>query len=459
MNYYLGIDIGASSGRHILSWISDGRIFTEEIYRFKNGTVSKNGHLCWELDRLFSEIINGIAKCRDIGKIPCSVGIDTWAVDYVLLDGKGEVIGDTYAYRDSRTDGIPEQVYALIGKEELFEKTAIQPQVFNTIFQLCSDKSLLKEAKHLLFVPEYFNYLLTGNMMTEYTVATTSGLVDAVTGSWDEEILSRLGLDSGIFGEIHMPGTTVGEFTPEIQSKVGFNARVVLPCLHDTGSAVLALPTNEDTVYISSGTWSLMGVELEKPMCGTDCLTDGFTSEGGAYKRFRFLKNIMGLWMLQSVKKELDDKYSFDELCALAEKETGYNTVIDVNDNAFLSPDSMIEAVAEYCRKQGLDAPENIGQTVKCIYISLAESYAQTVKEIENITGKRYNNINIIGGGSKDPYLNRLTAERTGKRIITGPTEATAIGNLLMQMIAGGEIADLREGREIIANSFDIKSI
>ena len=457
-NYYIAVDIGASSGRLIAGWLEDGKIAVKEMHRFDNGVVSKNGHLCWELDRLFAEIVNGLKICKENNIVPKSIGIDTWGVDYVLLDKNGEVIGDTVAYRDGRTSGIIEKTAKIVSQPDQYAHTGIQPQVFNTIYQLMTDSEKFDKAERLLFVPEYLNYLLTGKMVTEYTNASTSGLVSAETKEWDFDLIEKLGLPKRIFGEIHNPESIVGELKPEIADKIGFNCNVVLPCTHDTGSAVLAVPSNEISLYISSGTWSLMGCEIMTPELSEESLNLGFTNEGGYKYRFRYLKNIMGLWMIQSVRRELNKKYSFDELCEMA-KSSDFNEIIDVNNSAFLAPESMIDAIKNYCVSNNMAEPKTIGDTVRCIYHSLAKCYAHTVSGIESKLGIKFDCVNIVGGGSKDIYLNELTAKYTGKPVVAGPTEATAIGNLLVQMIASNEIDDLSSGRDIIKNSFDITEV
>lgn len=455
---YIAIDIGASSGRLIAGWLEDGIIKTEEIHRFDNGVVNKNGNLCWEIDKLFLEIKNGLKKSAMAGKIPQTIGIDTWGVDYVLLDGDGNVIGNTVAYRDSRTDGMVEKTAAIVSQIEQYSRTGIQPQVFNTIYQLMAAKEQINGAKRLLFISEYLNFLLTGVMMTEYTNASTSGLVSAETKDWDFEIIDRLGYPREIFGKINMPSTIVGQLKPAIAEEVGFDCNVILPCTHDTGSAVLAVPSNEKALYISSGTWSLMGCEITTPDVSQDSLSLGFTNEGGYDYRFRYLKNIMGLWMIQSVRRELNKKYSFDELCEMA-KKSEFSEIIDVNDKSFLAPDSMINAISRYCEKHNMQIPSTIGDTVRCIYHSLAKCYAETVSGMENMLGISFGTVNIVGGGSKDGYLNELTALYTGKPVTAGPTEATAIGNLLVQMLASGDIKTLADGRNIIKKSFNIVEV
>jgi len=460
--YYLAVDIGASSGRHILGCVEDGKIKYEEVYRFENGPVKRNGHMCWELDRLFSEIVNGMKACRDLGKIPVSMGIDTWGVDFVLLDKEDKVIGDTVCYRDERTAGVDSEVYKIIPEDELYARTGIQKQIFNTIYQLMAIKEKepesLAKAESFLMVPDYFNFLLTGVKKQEYTNATTGQLVDPNTKQWDRQLIERLGLPAGIFKELSMPGTIVGRLSPEIQKKVGYDLDVILPGTHDTASAVLAVPMEKgDSVYISSGTWSLMGIEQSEADCSERARECNFTNEGGYEGRFRFLKNIMGLWMIQSVRHELDDKYSFAELCDMAE-DSDIDSIVDANDGRFLAPLSMTEEVKKACAESGQKIPQTPGELAKVIYRSLAVCYRRAIEEIEDITGHTYPQINIVGGGANADYLNRLTAAETGKKVFAGPTEATALGNLGAQMIRGGEFASVPALRKCIAESFDLKA-
>lgn len=462
--YYLAVDIGASSGRHILGSVENGKITLEEIYRFENGLVKKDGELCWDFEKLFHEIVNGMKRCSELGKIPCSMGIDTWGVDFVLLDEQDKVIGNTVAYRDARTQGMDTEVYKKIPQQELYRRTGIQKAIFNSIYQLYAIKlahpDYLERAESWLMTPEYFNFLLTGVKKNEYTISTTTQLVNAESKTWDEELLRVLGIPPKMFGKVNPPKTTVGRLREQIQQQVGFDCEVVLPATHDTGSAVLAVPTNDDDcIYLSSGTWSLMGVERKIPDCSERSCEMDFTNEGGYDYRFRYLKNIMGLWMIQSAKRELKNKYTFDQLCDMAQKATGFTSIVDVNDNRFLAPESMIEAIKQYCADTKQQVPETIGEIFGCIYNSLAKSYHDTVEKIENITGRKYTKIHIVGGGSKDDYLNRLTAQYTGKRVFAGPTEATAIGNLLAQLLKDGVFASLEEARTAVAHSFNVKEI
>ena len=458
--YYLAIDIGASSGRHMLASMKDGKMQLEEVYRFPNGMDDKNGTLCWNVERLFTEIKNCLKKCKEIGKLPVSMAIDTWGVDYVLLDKDDRILGDTVGYRDSRTEGMDEKVYEVIPQDELYARTGIQKQIFNTVYQLMAVKEshpeYLEQAESILMIPDYFHFLLTGVKKNEYTNATTGQLVSPKTNDWDYEMIDMLGYNSKMFRPVSMPGTVVGEFTEEVQKEVGFNCTVVLPATHDTGSAVLAVPTNDDdAVYISSGTWSLMGIERKEADCSMESMKANFTNEGGYDHRFRYLKNIMGLWMIQSVKKEFAEDLSFAQICEMASKET-ISSIVDCNDDCFLAPKSMIKAVQDFCRKTGQQVPETVGEISSVIYNSLAKCYGDTVKEIEEITGKKYSTIYVVGGGSNAGYLNELTAKYTGKKVSAGPSEATAIGNVIVQMLHDGVFKDLPEARTCVRESFDV---
>ena len=475
--YYLAIDIGASSGRHILGWMENGKIRMEEIYRFQNGLEKRGGHLCWNLDRLFDEVVAGLRECKRLERIPASVGIDTWGVDFVLLDAQGNVLGSPVAYRDSRTKGMDDVVYQTIPEAELYSRSGIQKQIFNTIYQLTAiretEPEILDRADRFLMIPEYLNYRLTGVAMNEYTNATTTQLVSAKTQDWDWELLDRLGIPRKLFGELHMPKTLVGPLSDRMAEAVGFQTSVVLPATHDTGSAVMAVPaTDDESIYLSSGTWSLMGIERLIPDCTEKSRAHNFTNEGGYHYRYRYLKNIMGLWIIQSIRRELNGteyvegrkskyadgkNYSFPDLIAAARECADFGAEINVNDDAFLSPESMIDAIKDHCREHGQPVPEKVGEIMQCVYKGLAKCYADTIKEISAITGKTITSVNIIGGGCQDAYLNEMTAQATGLTVYAGPIEGTAIGNLAILMIASGELSDLQAARDVIYNSFEIK--
>jgi rhamnulokinase len=454
-NYYLAVDIGASSGRHMLAHLEDGKVVLEEIHRFSNGMIEVDGHKRWDIEELFRQIIIGLKKCKELGKIPTSMGIDTWAVDYVLLDEKDNMVRPCFGYRDSRTAGMDEEVYKIIPQDKLYERTGIQKAIFNTIYQLMADKKdgYLKNAKSFLMVPDYLHYLLTGVKSNEYTNCSTTQLLNPETKSWDYELIEMLGFNKDLFGEIKQPGTSIGVFSDSVKAEVGFDCNVVLPPTHDTASAVFAVPNTSDNVlYISSGTWSLLGCENMQAICTKEAMEANFTNEGGYDGRFRFLKNIMGLWMIQSVRNELiaaGHEYSFTELCEMAE-DADIDSIVDANDDVFLAPTSMIDAVKEYCKNQGQKIPETPGELAKVIYQSLAVCYKMACYEVEKITGKYFNVINVVGGGSKAGYLNKLTAETTGKTVVAGPSEATALGNIGAQMVAAGEVAGLKEFRNIL---------
>ena len=460
--YYLAVDIGASSGRLILGHLENGKMELEEVHRFENGMVKKDGELCWEFDRLFQEIKNGLKKCKEIGKIPVSTGVDTWGVDFVLMDKDDKVLGNTVGYRDHRNEGMDEEVYKTISLEDLYARTGIQKAIFNTVYQLMAVKTkhpeYLEQAETMLHVPDYFHYLLTGKKTCEYTEATTGQLVNAETKDWDYELIDKLGYPRKMFQKLIMPGTSVGHFTEEVKAEVGFDVEVVAPATHDTGSAVLAVPANDDDfIYISSGTWSLMGIEREKADCSKKSCEMNFTNEGGYAGRFRYLKNIMGLWMIQSVRHEYDDKYGFAEICQMAEEAKDFPSRVDANDECFLSPESMIEEVKDYCRRTGQKVPETLGEIATVIYTSLAECYAKTAKELEEMTGRTFSRIHVVGGGSNAGYLNELTARATGKEVHAGPGEATAIGNITAQMLKAEEFKSIEEARTTIHESFGIK--
>lgn len=460
MKYYLAIDIGASSGRHIVAHLENGKMVTEEIYRFQNGPKERTAydgqmHLTWNAERLFEEILSGLKKAKELGKTPVSVGIDTWGVDYALLDENGEAIGDVYCYRDWRTEKTIPEVHEILPFESLYEKTGIQFASFNTIYQLMHDKQTgrMDKAKFMLNLPDYFHYRLTGVMKQEYTMATTTGMVNAQTHTWDEEIIDKLGYKKELFGELAQPGTVVGEFTDEVANIVGYKAKVVLPATHDTASAVLSAPLSAQTPYISSGTWSLLGVEQNAVHNSKEAREAGYSNEGSLHGTFRLQINIMGLWMIQQVRHELDDKYSFPELADMA-RANPVDDEINVNDQKFLAPKSMIDAINE-----SVGRTLTVGEMAFVIYNNLAKYYDYSLKALESVTGERYQTLNIIGGGSKNALLNELTKKYTGKQIIAGPAEGTAIGNLVMQMVGLGDIVSVQAGREIIKNSFDIAEV
>ena len=453
--YYLAVDIGASSGRHILGNVREGKLELEEIYRFENGMKNEDGSLVWDVEELTENVIAGIKKCGEIGKIPSTVAIDTWGVDYVLLDKNKKEITPVFAYRDSRTDGVPEQLDKIISRKDLFARTGIQAINFNTIYQLYADKisGRLQTAEYFMMIPDYLSYRLTGIMANEYTNATTGSLVNATTNEWDYELIEKLGFNKNLFLPLSKPATLLGDFSEEIKAKVGFNAKVVHAPSHDTASAVAACPIDDKSVYISSGTWSLIGAENKTANLDFEASKAGFTNEGGVEYRYRFLENIMGMWLFQNIRKNLDKKYTYDQMMDMA-KESSFEKLIDPNDKSFVAPASMIDAIKEYLGDKDLP----LGDLLKSVYLSLANSYNTAVKTIEKLSSKKIESILIVGGGSKDKYLNELTSKITGKKVITGLSEGTATGNILSQIMFDKGI-DLDTARETVKKSFDIKEI
>lgn len=451
--YYLAVDIGASSGRHLLSHIENGKLVLEEIYRFENNLVKSKDGLVWDIEDLFSNVLNGIKKCKEIGKIPKSIAIDTWGVDYVLLDENKNEIKPCFCYRDSRTSAVIDEIERLVSSAELYAKTGIQKQNFNTIYQLYADKknNRLKNAKYFLMMPEYLSFKLTGVCKNEYTNATTTGLVNANAKTWDADIIYALGLTEVPFLPLSLPSSHVGFLSEDIQKAVGFNCAVLFAPSHDTASAVCACPMADNDLYISSGTWSLIGTEITEPILNDSARKLNFTNEGGIDYRFRFLKNYMGMWLFQNIRRNLNKKLSYDDMMNLA-KNCGEYKYFDVNDSMLVAPKNMLEAIGKLINN------DDLGLILNSAYHSLAKSYSEAVTEIETVTGKRFNSIHIVGGGCQDKYLNTLTRDYTGKSVTAGPIEATATGNIISQIISDKKIS-LATARKIVKKSFDIKEI
>ena len=453
MTYHLAVDIGASSGRHILGWIENGIIKTEEVYRFENNLKKEDNKLIWDTDSLLKEVIEGIRQCKLAGKLPETVAIDTWGVDYALLDADLNVIKPVYCYRDSRTDRSIPEVEKLITKERMYELTGIQKQTYNTVYQLYADKmdGRLDNAKHFLLMPAFLSFGLTGKVLNEYTESSTMGMINANTKTWDWEIIDTLGFDRELFSELAMPCTEIGNFTDEVREYVGFDAKVVFCPSHDTASAVAACPLEKDSMYISSGTWSLIGMENTEAVLTMDAMNAGFSNEGGIGKTFRFLKNYMGMWLFQNIRRNVDKPMTYEETTRIA-KECGEYEYIDVNASAFLAPDNMIDTIKNYLGQP--DMP--LGKVINSVYHSLAKSYADAVFEIEKLSGKSITAIHIVGGGCQDKYLNELTAEYTKKPVYAGPIEATATGNILAQIIYTNPDFTLEDARQMVRKSFNI---
>lgn len=418
IHYGLAIDIGASSGRHIVGWLEDGKIQTREVYRFPNGVTEQDGHLIWDVDALLYHVKAGIAEAKkqyDIG----SLSIDTWGVDYVLMKGDEEVL-PVYAYRDSRTEAVIPKVHEVIPFSELYRRTGCQFQPFNTVYQLYADMlaGRLEGVTDFLMIPEYLLYRLCGVKAKEFTNATTTGLVNADTLEIDREIVSRLGLPANLFPKLQQPGTVIGEYK---------GIKVMLCATHDTGSAVEGIPMEEDALYLSSGTWSLLGVKTPEPITDAGSMEANYSNEGGVgYNRYQ--KNIMGMWLVNELKRELCPDRDFSRIVQEAENST-FGQTVDADAQAFLAPRSMKAAFDET-----LGVPMEEADYFRCAYRSLAESYAKAIRELEANTGRTYTRLYIVGGGAKNAFLNRLTEEATGKQVVALPIEATALGNLKIQL-------------------------
>ena len=438
-NCALAIDIGASSGRHILSTIEDGRIRMEEIYRFPNGFTERGGHDCWDVPALFGHMLAGMKRCAELGKIPDTIGIDTWGVDYVLLDANDQLVGDTVAYRDARTQGMEEILNAALPENEQYALTGIAHQPYNTVYQLMAEfaahPEYREQAHTLLFMPCYLGYLLTGKKQNEYTIASTSGLLNAKTRTWDAKTLRAAGIPAALLGDTPVPpGATLGRLSPDIAAQAGFDCDVVLTACHDTGSAFRAIPAaDENAVYLSSGTWSLLGAVLPQPILTPAAYEAGFTNEGGV-SGIRFLQNIMGMWILQCLRHEEGDRLSFAQMAELAATGAAYRPIFDAAHVRFLNPESMRAAIVEALREQGDPLPETDAQLLYCVNHSLAVCYAHAIADLQKLTGRTFTSVSIVGGGCQNALLNQLTADETGLTVIAGPAEGTALGNLLVQL-------------------------
>lgn len=447
--YYLAVDIGASSGRHILCSVENHKMQIEEIYRFQNNVEERNGHFFWNTEYLFDAIVAGLKKCKEIGKIPVSMAIDTWGCDYVLANKTSEA----YAYRDHRSLKGVDEVSSLISNEDLYKRTGIQHQSFNTIYQLKSEENL-NEDDEFLMIPDYFNYLLTGKKVNEYTNMSTTGLLNIRTNTVDQDLLSQLDIPD-IFQEMVEPGTIVGSLKEDIKKEVGFDLQVVACASHDTGSAYMASVASNG-IILSSGTWSLLGIESNTAYTTSKAREANFTNEGGYNHTYRFLKNIMGMWIIQEVARNLDNQYSFQTLQDLA-RTSNYEDTFDVNKQRFLKPEHMITEIQKDFEERNIVPPTAVEDIAYCVFHSLALSYKLAIDELEDITRKKYKTINIIGGGCQNLLLDKMIAKMTGMKVIAGPIEATAIGNIVAQMIAFNEVKDIDEAREMIKESFDMK--
>ncbi len=463
----LAIDLGASSGRGIVGSF-DGKKFTlEENHRFPNEPVTAAGTFTWDVLRIFHEIKNSIRKCAlSDDKDIASIGIDTWGVDFGLIDKTGRLMSNPVHYRDTRTEGIIEYADKFVARSELYNVTGLQFQNFNTVYQILAsmrdEPMYINNAKKLLFMPDLLNYLLTGEMRCEYTIASTGAVLDANKRDFAYDLLNKFGIPSGIFAPIAQPGDVVGPLLPQVLEEVGnINAKVVNVAAHDTASAVVAVPaTSDDFIFLSSGTWSIMGSEIKEPIISDASFKYNFTNEGGVEKTIRFSKNITGLWLKQESKRQWEREgknYTHDQLSDMALASKPLQSLIDPDDALFATPGNLPKRIAEYCKTTGQHVPEDAGEIMRCIFESLALRYRYTVEKIDEMKGHKTPFINIIGGGTKEALLCQFAADACGRPVYAGPVEATALGNIVAQTIAAGELKNVAEAREVIRNSFEIE--
>jgi len=457
---YLAFDFGAESGRAILAHLHSDVLTTQEIHRFKNEPVEYGGSLHWDVPRLWWEVRQALSS---IGEMHLAgIGVDAWGVDYALLGEKGELLQNPFHYRDARTVGIMPQAFSKVPREEIYSATGIQFMPINTLFQLVAASrdtpALLKAARKLVTIPDLFHYWLTGNAVCEYTNATTTQLVNPLTRSWSKDLIARLEFPDHLWTEIVEPGTVLGKLLPSIARDSALaGTPVIAPAAHDTGSAVAAISAREGTAFLSSGTWSLLGTELDAPILSSESLRLNFTNEGGVNGTTRFLKNVMGLWMLQCCRQlwtAQGHSLALFELMDLAEREESFRSLVDPDHHSFLRPENMPAAIDRFCAQTNQPAPKSPAAYVRAILESLAFKYRVVLSNLEKLTGKPIETIRIIGGGSKNQLLNQLTADATGKKVLAGPAEATAIGNVVMQLLATGAVSSLREVRDIVDRSF-----
>ncbi|WP_059044369.1 rhamnulokinase [Paenibacillus rubinfantis] len=461
MRDYVAVDIGASSGRLVRGTLQDGRLALQEIHRFENGFSERDGHCYWDIDHLYREILRGLQQAKKLGIERCTLGIDTWAVDYALLDEKGERIGEVYAYRDSRTLEAVPQVHAAYPFARIYEITGIQHLTFNTLYQLYAhDPKELAAAKEVLLVPDYLYYLLSGRKMNELTNASTTALLNLQTRDYDPDLLGLLGLSRSKFPALTEPGTRLGSIKPELVREYGLpECELIVTATHDTASAVLGVPASGASwAYLSSGTWSLIGLERQTPLATPEAMERNYTNEWGAYGTYRFLKNIMGMWLIQEVRKDYGKQHSYAELVELAEAVPPFRSLMNCNDDRFLNPVQMTEEIRRFCVETGQPVPDTPGAVARCIFDSLALSYDVYLQELERLTGQKPETLHIVGGGANNGLLCQWTADVAGISVEAGPTESTALGNLLVQMISSGAIRDIGEGRELIRRSFSIRT-
>jgi rhamnulokinase len=457
---YLAFDFGAESGRAVLAHLQSGILTTEEVHRFRNEPVQYSGSLHWDTPRLWFEVRKALASVEQMEL--AGIGVDAWGVDYALLGERGELLQNPYHYRDRRTEGVMDDVFRKVAKDQIYRATGIQFMPINTLYQLYAAQrdtpTIIAAAKKWLTIPDLFNYWLTGNAVCEFTNATTTQLVDPVKRTWAVDLMQKVGLNSALPAPIVEPGSILGTLLPSlVQNSSLTGTPVIAPACHDTGSAVAAITARDGTAFLSSGTWSLIGTELDAPIVTSEALRLNFTNEGGVNGTTRLLKNVMGLWMLQGCRNcwsARGQNSDYRELVELASREPAFAHLVDPDDEAFLHPTYMLTAIDQCCRKTHQPTPATPGAYVRCILESLALKYRLVLRSLEQLCGKRIDQIRVIGGGSKNRLLNQFTADATGKRVLAGPPEATALGNIAMQILATGEASSLHQVRSIIDRSF-----
>ncbi|MCX6133858.1 MAG: rhamnulokinase [Ignavibacteriales bacterium] len=460
---FVAFDIGAESGRTILGTLEENRLAIQQITRFPNEMKPIGGHLHWDIDGLFGNLKEGLRACSGLGAKPKSIGVDTWGVDYGLLGQDGAFLELPYTYRDHRTNGMMEKFFERVPRRRIYELTGIQFMQLNTLFQLFAaaqqSPHIVEKAARLLFMPDILNYLLTGETRTEFTFATTSQLLNPRTGNWEPELFSALQVPISIMQEILQPGTNLGQLRAPVAEDVWLGEiPVTAVASHDTGSAIAAIPAEgTEWAYISSGTWSLMGVEIPRPVITDEAHASNFTNEGGVGGTFRFLKNIMGLWLLQQCRKEWSSEvqYDYEEMVKLAMQAAPFRSLVDPDYPEFFNPVSMPGAIRQFCQKTSQPLPATHADYARSILESLALKYRATLDQIQRLTGQRIKRIHIIGGGAKNSLLCQYAANATGATIIAGPVEATAIGNIMVQALAAGCVGSLKEIRSIVRHSFE----
>ena len=461
---FLAFDLGATSGRAVLGTLCNGKIETKELYRFPNAIVELNGKFYWNLLGLYEHLKAGLVECVKAGVTPDSIGVDTWGVDVVPLGKDGSILGMPRAYRDPYTDGAQEQYFEIVPREEVYDKTGIQFMNFNTLFQIFAavkeGYTPVTQAETLLFMPDALSYMLTGKKICEYTIASTSQILNPRTAKLEASLLTSAGVSTDIFPEVQLPGSVIGQLTDSLAEESGIGkVDVVAVAGHDTASAVAAVPAeNEKFAYLSSGTWSLMGIETKQPIITEESFRHNFTNEGGVGGTTRFLKNICGMWILEQCRKEWSrsgKEYSYPEIVAMTNEATPFVSFINPDDASFANPHSMLKAIEEFCIRTNQPVPQSDAQIIRTIFESLALRYREVLEILEGMSPFEIDVLHIIGGGSKNALLNQFTANAIGKRVVAGPSEATAIGNVMMQAVGAGVVASLAEAREIIRASID----